>query len=601
MSPASPRLESRTLAFLSALFILTYFILFSYSSLFAYFTFDDGTAVVANLGHFETPWWRNLLHILTVFTPAYRPLATVFWRPLYAIFGYHPMPYRIAIHLMLAANIVIVYVMARRLELARDAALLTVLFFCYNGAMNDLYYDSCTVTDVMCFLFYTLAIALYLHARQAGKLLSLRRAATVVVCYLLALDSKELAVALPGVLTIYEVLYHHKDFLDKEKRKRLGGLLALMFVVGAIYLKVKVADMSQNPDYHPHVTLPFVLKNVAVYLCELLYLPEKSISPLGACLLIAGLIAIGALLRSRPAIFGTLFFVTALIPVAVILPRGAYCAYIAYFGLTLTAGAILASVRTHFVRMTNLTHLDTRTAVIWFVLIAALLCKYQTVRWNWSNQYFQWITPQVTGLYDNFQRTIPEFPPAARVLIAEDPWQGDWGPMFLLELQYHDKTLWVDWPKNMGHPPDLASYDLVVSYTPGYVNLMPARLFGLIPLNWKVRGSTDNLGRFVYSSPAAHGAVSRVDFSPQAVRSYQSTTVTVPGLSSVPINVVYRMVSDKRSIRRMVVNWCTLDDKGTCTITAPATEGHLGAMIVDWIQAPNQRWIFTGGVLTIVE
>jgi hypothetical protein len=94
MSPASSPLEplpkSRTLAFFTALFILLFFLFFSYRGLFTYFTFDDGTTVIACLRPFETPFWRDLLHILTVFTTAFRPLTTMFWKPLYAVFGFNP-------------------------------------------------------------------------------------------------------------------------------------------------------------------------------------------------------------------------------------------------------------------------------------------------------------------------------------------------------------------------------------------------------------------------------------------------------------------------------------------------------------------------------
>src|ERR1700735_2166931 len=105
MSPASSPPESRTLAFLSALFLLAFFLFFSYSGLFAYFTFDDGTTIIACLHLLETSFWRDLLHILTVFTAAFRPLTTLFWRPLYAVFGFNPLPYRIVLHLLLTFNI----------------------------------------------------------------------------------------------------------------------------------------------------------------------------------------------------------------------------------------------------------------------------------------------------------------------------------------------------------------------------------------------------------------------------------------------------------------------------------------------------------------
>lgn len=596
MGPAASPPVPRTLAFLGALFILVFFFLFSYSGLFAYFTFDDGTAVVANLGHFETSMWSNLLNILTVFTTAYRPLATLFWRPLYAIFGYNPLPYRIAVHLLLVLNIGLAYLLAKRLEATREAAALTALVFCYNASMRDLYYDTCTVTDVICFSLYVLSALVYVRGRQSGNPLGWRRSIAVFGFYLLALDSKELAVALPGVLSIYELLYRRSDFRERHKAVRVGGFLAAMLVVGALYLKVKVAEMSQNADYAPHVTFVFVLQNIGHYLNELLYLREHSVTPVIGCLILAGLIALAALVRSRQAIFGALFFIVALIPVAVIPPRGGYCAYIPYFGLSLAAGAILAGARRTLISRVGRKDLETATAMALFLCTAFLLGKAHMVHWMPFNGAFEWSNPQVVGLMEGFHRTIPEFPPDARVLLADDPWGPDWGPMFLVRLMYHDKTVWVDRTKNMDRPPDLASYDLVVSYHPPYVDLSPPRLFK-IRLKWQTRGKARDAGQFLVSSPNAHGAASRIDFAPQTVKCREMTTVTIPGLSNVPVSALYRIVTGTKSTLQLEKNWCTLDARGSCTVTAPSA----GAMTIDWIRPANQRWIFTKGILKIVE
>ncbi len=599
MSPASSPPKSRTLAFLCALFILSFFLFFSYSGLFAYFTFDDGTTVIACLNLLETSFWRDILHILTVFTTAFRPLTAMFWRPIYAVFGFNPLPYRIALHLLLAVNIGLAYFLARRLEMTRESAALTALIFCYNASTSALYYDTCLVGDVVCFLFYALAVMAYVGGRQAGHALGRRLTAVVAVTYLLALDSKEMAVTLPGVLVIYELLYRRQDFRDRQKALHVGGLLAAMFVVGAIYLKVKVADMSQNPSYSPHVTVAFILKNIGFYLQQLLYLPENSVTPAKACLVVGGLIAAGVLIRSRPAVFGVLFFVSALIPVAVIASRTGYAAYIPYFGLAMTVGAILSAVVEYLARLAKSTAPETATAVVLFLTLAVLLGWAHMTRRMPLNGYFEWDKPKLVTLMDDFRRTIPEFPPNARILLTDNVWEPDWGPMFLLRLMYHDNSIWVDRPGNMNQPPDLASYDLVVSYQAPDIDLVPVRFFKR-PMKWEIRGKASiGTGQFEVSSPGAHG-VSRVDFAPQAVRSNQSTTVTIPGLSNVAVNALYRVVSGKNSTRRLVENWCTLDAGGSCTITAPSA-GTQGTMIVDWIQAVHQRWVFAGGILSIVE
>src|SRR5262249_40675291 len=154
---------------------------------------------------------------------------------------------------------------------------------------------SCIVTDPLCFFFYVVALILYLGVRQSGELLTPTRMVAVMISYMLALDSKELAVAVPGILTIYELLYRRDDFRDRQKLKRVGGFLLAMFAVGALFLKIKVADMGQNPAYHPHVTVGFVVNNIGLYMGQLLYRPDTSYTPLKAFLILAALIAAGLL------------------------------------------------------------------------------------------------------------------------------------------------------------------------------------------------------------------------------------------------------------------------------------------------------------------
>jgi hypothetical protein len=586
--------KPRTLELLGALFILAFFFLFAHHGFASYFTFDDGTTVIACLRPFETPFWRDILHVLTVFTTAFRPLTSLFWRPLYAIFGFNPLPFRIVVQLLLTVNLGVVYVLARRLDVTREAAALTTLVFCYNASMLDLFYNTCLVGDVLCLLLYGCAAAVYIRARQSGEPLDLRATLFLLALFFLAMDSKEQAVTLPGILVIYEVLYRWNDLRDKRKAIRVGSLLAAMFVADAVYLSVKVSDMSANPYYHPHVTLDFVLKNIAHYVQELLYLPQAWITPLVAILILAALLAMAALLRSRAAIFGVLLFVAALIPVAVIEPRAGYAAYIPYFGLALAAGSILAAARAKLPAS-----IETPSAIALFLGTALLLGWAHMVNRMDGVGYYEWSTPGVKGLLDSFERDIPDFPPNARVLLTGDPWGPDWGPMFLVRLLYHDNSIWVDRPKNMTKPPDVASYDLVVSYQVPDVKLTPARFLHRFNMNWEMRGRATGSGQFSVSSPAAHDSVIHVDFTPQRVHSGQSSTATVRGLANVPVNIVYRIVTKSGSTSHVAMNWCTLNANGQCSVTAPS--GENGEMMVDWIQPANQRWIFTSGNLTLSE
>ncbi|HEY3838340.1 MAG TPA: hypothetical protein VGL72_17295, partial [Bryobacteraceae bacterium] len=403
MSSSPSPAGSRVLSWLTALFILGYFIFFTYRGLSSYFTFDDGTTVIAVLKPFETPWWRDLLHVLTVFTAAFRPLTTLYWRPLYALFGFHPLPYRIVFQLLMAANIGVAYVLARRLDATRAAAALTALLFSYNASTIDLYYDTCLVGDVMCFFFCGLALIAFTGDRP--------RIVAGIVCFLLALDSKEVAVTFPGILLFYYLLYRLDDFRDQRRRLRVGGLLLGMFAASAVYLAIKVADMSHNDAYAPHPTVGFLLSNLAHYLEILLYFPEKTFSVPVAILILAAVVALGAVLRVRPAIFGVLFFGTALIPVAAIPSRAGYAAYVAYFGLALSAGTLLDAFRSRIpVREPRA---QTAAAVAFFLAVAIILGFAHAIKRQPTTEYYEWSTPAAMALMEGFEQTVPEFPPGA--------------------------------------------------------------------------------------------------------------------------------------------------------------------------------------------
>jgi hypothetical protein len=552
------------------IFILLFFLFFSYHGLASYFTFDDGTTIYAALKLFDHSLARDLLDVATVFTKAFRPLTALFWRPLYAIFGFHPLPYRIVVHLLLTFNIWLVYLWARRLNASREVGAFAALIFCYNASMLDLFYNTCLVGDVTCFLFYGLAFIAYLRDRRLAT----------IVCFLLALDSKEQAVTLPGMLLLYDVLFRRREL---SKRWMLP---AAMLAADLVYLRIKVSDMSQNPDYNPHVTAGWVLKNLAHYVEQLLYFPENSITILWAVAILSGALAAAFALRRREAIFGVLFFVATLIPIAVIQPRAGYAAYIPYFGMALTIGGLLAGVRTKL--------LGDRGPVPVFVAVALVIGWVHIVNRMPGIGYYEWSNPPIIALMDGFEQNIPEFPPGARILLTGDKWDPDWGPMFLVRLLYNDHSVWVDRPKNLGREPDPMAYDAVVNYTPPDVMLVPARLNRHISMPWEMRGTIAGVGQFLVSSPHANGAASRVTFKPDRVRKGERVTFSAPGLSSVAISAVYRF----GGATRVLTDWCTLDANGSCGISTPPEAGELQ---VDWVQPAGRKWIFTSGLLVLTE
>ncbi len=596
----SGNLSSRKLAFFAALFIFSYFLLFSYNGLSTHLSFDDGMNFIAMHHQWEVPAWRNILDCLKVFTTATRPLGALFYRPMYYFFGFDPVPYRIVVYLLLTFNIILAYRFARALGATREAATLSTLLFSYNASLFDLFYNTGTIYDLMCFALYIGALLIYIRERSKCNNLSTKTMVIVGLLFLASLDAKEMSVILPAALLFYELLYRQQDFKSRVILTRVASFIAVTGIISAIFLKVKVTDMSANKLYHPQLSVPFVLKGMGHYFEQFFYRPPDSFGPGSVAVAIVLLLGAAAILRSRPVAFGTLFFIAGLLPVAIIPPRSGYAAYIAFPGITLALGVILAAAREALLRVTGKKNLEQPSMIAVFLLVAVVsvmsFAHYRKI----AMTNFLWSQERVIGLMEGFKKNIPEFPPGGRILILDDPWGPDWGPMFLTRLMYHDPTVWVDRMHNDEKPADRNTYDLLVTYKQPFIDLAPAKFFGLFKMNWEMRATTTAEGEFIVSAPTESRAPRDIDFSPVAARTGRPVKVTVPGVANVKIDAVYRILSNGRSTVTVAQGWCVLDAQGTCTIPAPRA-GQVGMLVVDWIRRPNERWIFTNGVLTVVE
>ena len=598
MSLQTGESSSRTIPVITALFIIGYFLLFSYHGLTAWLSFDDGMNFITIHHQWEVPLSRNVFDALQVFTSEQRPLGALFYRPLYHFFGFNPLPYRIAIYILLMVNIGLAYLFARALGASREASALSTLLFSYNASLMDLYYNTGTIYDIFCFSLYIGALTLYIRESSARRL-RFSMMLVVLLLYLAALDAKEMAVIFPVALMLYELLYHNDDFQNRKLCVRVGGFIFAAAMIAGAYLRVKVASMSREPFYQPRVSPEFVLKGMEHYIEQFLYLHDGS---LGMTRVVAGivfLVSAGVVLRSRTAVYGTLFFVGGLLPVAAIAPRGAYAAYIALPGLTIAVGTILALLRMSLARLAGEHRFERGTAIALFISVAvgsiAAFAAYR--REGMANML--WSGQRVIEMLKAFKRTIPEFPPDARVLILKDPWGPDWGPMFLLRLLYRDRGLWVDRLNNPEKPGPRESYDLLVTYNEPYIDLPFARFLG-IPMKWEIRAVSSVAGSLTLSAPEEARAARNICFSPAAIGTGHPVAMIVPGLRNTKVDAVYRIISNRKSTVHVESSWCTLDEKGSCTITAPAA-GPVGMLVVDWLRGAGQRWIFTNGVLTVVE
>jgi hypothetical protein len=415
-----------------------------------------------------------------------RPMGSLWYRVIVDLTGFHSFWFHASNLALLAANIWLTYIVARRLSGSREIAALTALAMAYQQRLAWLYFDTGFIYDVLCYFFVFSALALYLRARDqsrdrqgavisAGLLLPWQWTALFVL-YICALNSKEMAAMLPAFLLAYELLYHpprawqpaalRRWLLHEGRAALITGAVAVLFVIGR---SMGPLSMTHNAAYRPSFTWTEFMLTSGHFAGDFLALPDW---PAGAVLLLwAALAAIAWFARSRVLGFAWLYLMLSPLPVAFVSPpRGAAQYYVCVFGWMLFLAVLLSKLATLLVR-------DDRVPEWWmarargaglFVVLMAILY------WSYKPLGYAGITSASIEAEDNrntvatLHAAAPTIRPGSRLLFLNDPIPADWfNLIFIVQLSYHDPTLRVFRVKEMKQPPtadEIVKYDYVFDY-----------------------------------------------------------------------------------------------------------------------------------------
>jgi len=146
-----------------------------------------------------------------------RPLGALYYLPLYSLFDLDPKPYRIVTIALVGATIPVGYVLCRSLTSSRPLAFLAVLVWCYHPLLAwNFVFTNAFIYDVLCSLFYLAALAWYVSIRERDQSLRPLQLAGCFIVYVCALNSKEMAVTLPVIILVYELVkYYHQPERQK--------------------------------------------------------------------------------------------------------------------------------------------------------------------------------------------------------------------------------------------------------------------------------------------------------------------------------------------------------------------------------------------------
>jgi hypothetical protein len=451
---------------LTAAVILTYFIFFTEKSLGRYFDRDD----MMNL---YLAWSKPLGQVieasLFLGSDVVRPFGALFYRVLYAVFGFNPLPFRIVCLALGAANMALCFRFARLIAGSERVAALATLLFAFHPRLIEVWYRTAVVYDLLCFSFFYLSVCLYIQVRKRGEFPGAVPATAILLCYIGALNSKEVAVALPVILLGYELLFERVVW-------RKLWLIAVMALLNVPYIALRTHGahaLTINPAYRPEYTYSQFAHSWARYLNYLTV--GDRIAPWMATPVLCALLTIALASRSRRLLFAWLVIVIATLPMSFLPYRGGFVLYVSYAGWVLYASLVLVSLQD--IVIGGWPRYRTALACVVFMLAGWRFGKLNLHDQRADARHWLYDDPKlVHDMADQMRTFHKTLPAGSHTLFIEDSFATDeWTPYFIMKLRYHDDSLVVDRIKMMDAPPrDWNRYQYVFTYRAGaYRQLKP--------------------------------------------------------------------------------------------------------------------------------
>jgi hypothetical protein len=402
----------------------------------------------------------------------------LFYLPILAAGGLNPAPSHIALSLVLAVNVYLVYRLACLLGSGEPAAGVAALVACYHAGLGNLFYNTAFVYDALCGCFFLAALVYYFGIRSRGRLPSPRQKLLFAVLAVCALNSKEMALTLPAVLLAYEWIYHRPSghgLVGLARWLRGAGsatLIAAFLTVLDLYGKVFGHDpLIGMEGYQPVFSWQRFLDYQKTFLGDAAFLDAGGAGVLAFWVVVSYLAWRPA---ARPVLrFCWAFMVLTPLPIEFLPGKSQACLYIPMLGLAIFAAVIFADLARALAgalaREPLFRHLG--RPVLTAVLIAAGLFY-----WGRENRHRQrlLVKPVMAALgaqtwqvIEQFRALDPHVRPHSHVVFLSDPFR-EWDMLFIADLWFRDRSVTVHLQRLTPlAPPALAGVNAVFDYRDG--------------------------------------------------------------------------------------------------------------------------------------
>jgi len=309
------------------------------------FVYDDDSQVMHN------PYVRSFQHLKEIFTTHvwsfrgltsignyYRPMMTLGYLVCYRIFGMRAYGFHLVSLLLHVLIVCLVFVLTERLTGDRVCAFVAGALFALHPVHTESVDWIAAVTDLEVTFFCLLTFGFFLAVAKPGGRRSEPMLAAMGVNFLLALLSKEQAMTLPALATVYEH-FCREDRSETSSSQKLARY-GLLWLVGAAYMLFRIhflgalAPEAKMQQLTPQQTVLSALALVGQYVGKLLwpvrlcafhvFHPSKSLFDLRVLTGLLVLLAFAALFfvcwrshgqEGRLASFAILWFFATLAPV----------------------------------------------------------------------------------------------------------------------------------------------------------------------------------------------------------------------------------------------------------------------------------------------
>jgi len=404
-------LMGTTLSRCKSLLVLALFVTVSYgNALLGDFVWDDNILIVdntyiRNCTYVPAAFLTDLFHDYTVGVAThYRPLQTISFTMDYALWGLTPLAFHLTNLLLHLLCVVLVWLLMERLGLSRWMSLFVAgLFSVHPVNTNAISYISGRA-DPLALASMLGAFLLYIEHRKSGRLIFYLAS---MVCYLLALLSRESAMLFPLLLAAHSLLLS-KDHSPRWRNALFTVLPYALLMISFAFWRAAVLEIQGKPlhtdwTFSLLVRIQVFFRALATYI-GLIFWPahlqmERQVvlgglrlhllTAAGVFISVVGLtLARWAYRHCRLALFGLIWFATTLMPVlgflklnATVAEHWLYCPAIGFF-LAIVAAVSTLRDRIHWLHT---------LALNWFIRIVcisailALMTRTFVRNLDWAN------------------------------------------------------------------------------------------------------------------------------------------------------------------------------------------------------------------------